>query len=198
MAKPRSQLAEAYDAPYLEYWAALGRFVHEFSRVEYLLQVLLKQLAGVADPIGRAIFSDTRAHVGKDAVKRILDARGELVAKARLESALTQLGIINGIRNDVVHWGAMHDGTDALLVSNANRVTANRVREFRLSPLDLEAMSIDLFGIGIHFIVAIQIDAAKSDDVLEHWREALKAPWLYRPAQQAPRRKSRRSRTEPS
>ena len=182
----RSPLADAADAPYLEYWAALGRFVHEFSRVERLLQMLLKQIAGVSDEVGRAIFSDTRAHAGKDAVRRILEARGVHAALQRLRPALDHLGNINGIRNNVVHWGAVHDGSDDLLVSNAHLApTENRAREFRISPRDLTAMSIDLYQIGIFFIVEMRTDAgAMTEKEMEVWAPVLKEPWLYKPPQQ--------------
>ncbi len=184
MAKPRSQLAEAYDAPYLEYWAALGRFVHEFSRVEYLLQVLLRQVADVSEPVARALFSDARVHEATAKINRVLTERGETAATARLVSPFKQLGDITRIRNNVLHWGAVHDGTDAFLVTNARTAPRDRIREFRLSVRDLEAMSVDLFGIGLHLIVAMRPDG-KPEELWNEWRAELEAPWLYKSPQQS-------------
>jgi len=88
-----------------------------------------------------------------------------------------------GIRNGIIHWGAKHDGSDELLVTNANvAISKDRLREFRISPRDLRAMSLDLFLIGIHLLDAIRGGIDRKDP---EWAQMLSATWLYKPPQQS-------------
>jgi hypothetical protein len=175
---------------YRPYWTALGRFIHEFARVEYLLQVLLRTLTGLSPEISGAIFADFRVASAKDAINRILIATDQSEAHDRLAPALDQMSTISGVRNKAVHLVASHDGQDALLVSNARLgVSPDRLREFRISPLDLEAMSLDLFRIGIQISLEIRPDLRASHP--ENWGEITLQPWLYKPQQQSTRRNPR-------
>jgi hypothetical protein len=195
MAQENSALREILEDRYGEYWAWLGKFTHEFSRVERLLQTLLRVKSGVSESVGRAIFSDLRMQASKDAVNRICDALGDAETKERLKPAFDQLGEINAVRNNLVHWGAVHDGSDALLVTNVRLIaSADRLQEFRISPRDLRAMSLDLFLIGIYVV-----DAGRA---FQFWDEPdfatmREGAWLYKPPQRSPSQKApNRGRTK--
>src|SRR5687767_63683 len=103
-------------ARYRPYWAALGEFVHAFSQVERELQELVFHLSGVSAQDGKALFHGMRVDAAKDAINRLLDARGDTEIKARLEEPFAHLGHIAGMRNNLIHWGAAEGEGEWFLV----------------------------------------------------------------------------------
>src|ERR1700722_13093198 len=86
------------------YYAALGRFVSDFSRVETTLQYALWAAAGVGRPLGPAIFSGHKIDGCLQLMKRIADAKGwELSQKEMLDEITDRLGPLNRLRNDILH-----------------------------------------------------------------------------------------------
>jgi hypothetical protein len=183
-------LASALEAPISEYWEALGRFIHEFAKVESLLITLLRDLSKTSDETAGAIFSGLRVDGAKDTINRILDATGQTDIKSRLQSPFAQLGVIAGVRNKIVHWGATYDGGEQLLVTNARLYpTAARLTEIRVGAKDIKLMTGDLFKIALYLILEIR-DYGDGDP---DWaREELKRPWLYTLPAPPPRRKETR------
>jgi hypothetical protein len=188
-------LAAAADEPYKEYWKELGRFIHMFSQTEQRLMALLAKIVGVNSKIAGAIFSGTRAESGKDLINRVLDATGRSDVKKRLEYPLAQLGVINTVRNNLVHWGAHHDGSPDLLVSNSfQSPIPDRLTEFRLGPKDMQAMQHDLVKIGFFFLLEQHPSPETGDTVRPEYDDYLAEPWLYKRPPQAPHETERRRR----
>ena len=191
MPKHQNALKALTEDPYVEYWGELGRFIHYFSRTEHTLKRLLQTLAGTSDEVSGAIFIGVRMGTAKDHINRILEAKGDAVAKNRLEGPFAQLGVIGGVRDNLVHWGAEHEGTDDLLVSNARQSPGpGRVREYRVSPRDLVAMTEDLVRINMFLVVTMR----PLDDDERIWGQYLGQPWRYKSPQQAPPKKGTRAR----
>jgi hypothetical protein len=186
-------LIAALDEPYVEYWKALGQFISEFARTEKTLQFLLRHYAEVSENVGKAIFHGTRIDAAKDHINRILEATDNLEAKNRLERPFAQLGVISGMRNNIVHWGSTRKGPDDFLVSNSSLAhTKERLREFQISPRALRAMSLDLFAISVHFVMEMR--RAGEPEIVEEFSEIVNAPWLYKPPQPTPQTKGTRAR----
>jgi len=177
------------------YWTELGRFMHEFSRVEALLVNLLRHYSGVTDAVGGAVLNGFRADAAKDAINRVLEATGRADAAKRLAPAFSHLSIIAGMRNKIVHWGATHQGDDEFLVTNAKlNPSKSRLTEIRITTGDLHAMSLDLYKIGIHFILEVRFERAQPTQTLSEVIAVLEDAWLYKPPQQAPSKNGTRAR----
>jgi adenylosuccinate lyase len=90
-----------------EYYEALGRFTDMFSQVETAIALTLWYYAKLTKDIAIIIFAGARIEVSSSYIKQLAKVTG---AKAELqhdlEYILQQLGIINGARNDIVHFGA--------------------------------------------------------------------------------------------
>jgi hypothetical protein len=61
----------------------------------------------VTPEIGAAVFSGVHIDTAMRFIRRILQVdRAHLGNYANLEAALVQLSTINGMRNDIIHYGA--------------------------------------------------------------------------------------------
>lgn len=186
---------EPTDEPYHDYWTKLGRLIHYHSLVEALVISGIHHFAEVTSGIGNAIAPGLRADGAKSALLRVLETSRNGAIAERLASPLTQFGVINTTRNNLVHWGALRDGDTGFLVTNAKRVIPSSLKEFRVSLRDLDAMHLDLYRIGVHLMCEIR------GETLDEWAEVLAGPWLYKPAQRhRPNRpkRSKRSRSSKS
>lgn len=141
-----------YKAAHAEWCAALGTFIDRFSQVELVLQRLLIRYAGVTETVGRALFHSDRVAEMKDAINRILDARGKDAAKKALEPFFAHLSVITGVRNNIVHWGGHQLESGDYIVSNLALAPIERGRGHRVSAKDLRAMTEDLEEIGAALI----------------------------------------------
>jgi len=186
------------------YYAALGRFVSEFSTVETTLHRSLWAIAGVPPPVAQAIFSSVKIDGCLQLIKRIADAKNWPTAnKERLREIIVHLGPINKLRNDILHYGVTLDLSteDAWLLSNKDFVhIPEKIRGTSITPALLEDASSDLrklFGL----IMALTFHALTPDHAngiqrqLEDSPLRLKSAWLYKPPPQAEKSdKSRKTR----
>ena len=91
------------------YYEALGRFVDFFSRVETAVTLMLRLYAKTSPEIAKVVFAGARIETGSTYIKQLAEATK--VAKEQrddLENVLQQLGIINGARNLILHYGATY------------------------------------------------------------------------------------------
>ncbi|HEY3814476.1 MAG TPA: hypothetical protein VGL66_14740 [Caulobacteraceae bacterium] len=184
-------------APSNRYALALGKFMQQFTQTEYQLVLLLRHFAGTSDEVGRAVFHGYRIDATKDAINRILDATGNMEAKVRLEEPFSRLGAINGMRNNIVHWGARWYGAPygaPFLVSN-DRIahTPERLREYAIKPDTLAEMRIDLEKIE-HLL---REECSEKPFISAHLYDARIEPWLYIPLQPSRREKAPRDGSPP-
>ncbi len=185
-----------YEEPYERYWARLGRFIHEFSAIERGMQSLLRIVVGVSDPIGGAVFSGVKAHDAMSLVNRACEAKEDEATKAELKPCFDQLGIINGVRNNIVHWGATAAEGEFLVSNRFLAHAEERVREYRVSEQDLLGMTVDLIKIGTHIgLVALRLSGERINDQLydRMVKQVVEASWLYTPPQQQPPQKPKRA-----
>ena len=187
------------DEPYKEYWSTLGTFIHAFSLTEARLLSLLRHLARIEPLIGGAMLSGVRVDAGKDYINRILEATGKTEIKQRLERPFAQLGVVNGVRNHIIHWGARHDGKGGLLVSNAFQNPAeSRLNEFRVSSDDVKHMTADLFRISALLLLE-ELPVFPPEILSDRF---LRGPWSYKPPPPSPpgtrtQRRARAQRRQP-
>ncbi len=176
------------EEPYKEYWSELGAFMHAFSNTETQLIGLLRHVSGVKPIVAGLLFSGTRQDQARDMINKILDATNRVAKKKRLEYCFAQLATISTIRNNIIHWGAIPQLNNELLISNALLFpTDNRLKEFIITPTDLRNMKLDL--IRISSMIMLETGTRKPSGPFVQW---LSEPWFYRPPQPSPPKKETR------
>jgi len=127
--------AEKKNAPYM---FALGNFISMFSALEAKLQAALWKFAGVTPPGAQAVFSGVRVNGAMQFINRLADAQNwDKARKDELQFMFAQLGIINRLRNDLLHYGAswqeLEDET--FVITNKPFVhVPERIQETRITP----------------------------------------------------------------
>lgn len=143
-----------YQAAHAAWCVALGAFLHQFAEAENHLRRLLIRLAGVTEIVGRVLFHSDRVAEMKDGINRLLEATGRDGAKSALEPFFAHLTVINGVRNNIVHWGGHQLESGDYLVSNLHMAPIERARGHRVSAADLRAMTDDLASISAALLIA--------------------------------------------
>jgi hypothetical protein len=177
-AEELKQYRETIATQYKDYMLALGRFVTEFSNVEALIQKALWQFAGVPEPTAQAVFSGTRTDGCIQFINRIAAAQNwSEPRKKELEHIFSQLGMINKLRNDILHYGSMMtEPLDGLwLISNKPFVhLPERIQEICVTPNLLEDATSDLRTIQWFLYVIMGTDGASIFD------PETRRTWLYK------------------
>jgi hypothetical protein len=132
------------------YYESLGRFVDMFARVETTITIALWTYANTMPDIARVIFAGAKIEVSCAYMRQLAQARGYPQAILDdLENVLQQLGIINGVRNAILHYGATSVETGNAVVSNAFKAKGEPTI-FPISPTLLDEMYWDLRKIMTH------------------------------------------------
>lgn len=178
-----------YTAAHDEWTAALGKFVYQFAEVEHHLRRLLMRYCKVTDTVGRALFHSDRVAELKDAINRVLEATGRNSEKAALEQFFSHLTLINGVRNNIVHWGGHQLESGDYIVSNLHLAPIERGRGHRVNAKDMANMAEDLADICAALVIARE--RAKFPGNLTVVAYSLPASWQYKPRPLPPLRKPR-------
>ena len=135
-----------------EYYGALGRFVDMFSRAEAAVALTLWHYAKTSPEIAKVVFAGTKTDVASTYLKQLAKATGaSKELRDDLEDVLQQLGIINGARNAILHYGAEPES-----VARGNAIVSNALKAkgepdtFPISPAILMRMLADLYKIIAH------------------------------------------------
>lgn len=132
------------------YYEALGRFVDMFARVETAITLTLWAYAKTKPEIAKVIFAGAKIEIGSTYIKQLSEASGApQEARDDLLDVLQQVGIINGVRNNVLHYGAVSVAEGNAIVSNALKAKGEPT-EFPISPAALDSMTVDLRKITFH------------------------------------------------
>jgi hypothetical protein len=180
------------------YYEALGRFIDIFTRVETAITLTLWAYAKTKPNIAKVIFAGTKIDVGSSYIKQLAEMTGASQdARNDLNNVLQQLGIINGVRNSILHYGAGSVAEGNAIVSNELKAKGNPI-VFPISPTALNHMALDLRKITIHLYYRHLgrpqplgiLGRATLDDVLH-------SPWLYK-YPSPPKRQSKKGEDPPS
>jgi hypothetical protein len=180
------------------YMRAVGEFVARFSEVEKRLQITLWELAGVPPPIAQAVFSGIRVEGAMQFINRIADAQQwEAPRKKTLQYLFSQLGKINRLRNDLLHYGSTNEIPDNLHWIITNKEFAHvpdRVFKIRITQEIIDNATYDLSKITLHLILFTWHgdDKPDAETVLA---PILQASWRYKPPSRD--RALRKSRSRP-
>jgi hypothetical protein len=127
---------------------SLGMLMSEFSRVETVQAQFIAFQAKLEPPIARALLSGLRLDAGASMVRRLYEATGRDIEQS-LSKALAQLLLINGVRNDLVHYGAVLDGPKPYVTNVRAAHTAERIRITEVDDEALAMMTADLSSINL-------------------------------------------------
>lgn len=171
-----------------EFYRALGQLVTTFSRVEGNIQRVLWHLVGVRPPTAQVVFSGVRTDAAMKYINRLADAlkwpdkwRGEC------QFIFSQLGQINLLRNEILHYGSSFETKDIWTVSNkrAAHIPEN-IRVLRITPAVLNDASTDLEKIDFHLdaLALSESEIIEAEGYCPPFAQARKRAWRYKPPQQ--------------
>lgn len=131
-----------------EYYKELGVLVSMFPAVEVSMFALLAALCGARRELALALFADVRIDSAMTTARRLLAAREEVFGKSELQSlterwlhyAFDQLGIINGIRNQIIHHGLGEVSASFEKVTISNRFRARSEAHLTEIPISAEIL----------------------------------------------------------
>jgi hypothetical protein len=163
------------------YYEALGRFVQMFAEVEKIISQTLWFYAGTKAAVAKIIFAGTQSETAAGYIKAVAKAtNASNESLDDLENVLQQFGIIRGVRNDILHYGAKFIAEGKGLVSNAWKAKAEPT-EFPISADALLHMEKDLRKIiahmGYRHLGRAPPKSAFGQKILD---EALHSPWRYK------------------
>jgi hypothetical protein len=131
-----------------DYHRSLGEFVAIFSQVESTLVRSLWVLAHMEAPYAQAVLSGVRVDGAMGYINRIAEAEGwPKERKGDWQRIFTQLGLLNKLRNDLLHHGAAMFGR--VWVVSIEKIVHHpaRMREINFTPKILRAARADLSAI---------------------------------------------------
>ena len=166
-----------------EFLIQLGKFVLDFAEIERFMHIFLHGMAGVRESIGPALLSGIRLDQAQSLINRILDTEEDTFNKSYLKRHFDQLGVINQVRNNILHYGADFQDRNTVVVSN--RIVAHipsRVREYEVTTHDLKSMSKDLQIIKTAIFVTLGRETLPPE-MLDHYLSIAQTSWLYKQAQ---------------
>jgi hypothetical protein len=125
------------------YYEALGRFVQIFAEVEKTVWQTLVRYVGVPTEVAKIVLTSGKVDQCATHIKQVAKAASApKESQDDLEDILQQLGIINGARNDILHYGATEIAEGRGMVSDAWKAKSQPT-EFPISPTALEEMAED-------------------------------------------------------
>ena len=168
------------------YYDALGRFVTAFSQVETTLLRALWTLARLQAPYAQAVLSGVRIEGAMGLINRIADAEKWAPEKRQdWQKIFAHIGLINKLRNDILHYGTTVFGSVRVVSNEAVAHTPERVREIHIAPKILDKATEDLWDIFMFLMVlgGAEIYGRKPATILRDLRR--RKTWRYKQPPQA-------------
>jgi hypothetical protein len=165
---------------------ALGNFLTRFSEIEALMQRTLWRLAGVGPPTAQALFSGVRLEAAMQYISRIAAAeQWNAHRKAQIQHIFSQLGLINKLRNHILHYGAEPEGPNTWIITNKHFAhVPQNVSRIAISPTTLDDARYDLDKIEYHLIFLVSGTSVRAPDQ-EEIDAVLGRAWRYKSPPQA-------------
>jgi hypothetical protein len=163
------------------YYEALGGFIDMFARVETAITLTLWAYAKTNQNIAKIIFAGAKIEISSKYIKQLADVTDSpKETRDDLDAVLQQLSIINGVRNDIVHFGATSITEGRAIVSNALKAKG-KPTVFPISPTALDNMTADLLKIIFHLNYRhLGRSIPLSAFVLDALDKVLHSPWRYK------------------
>lgn len=170
------------------YELALGRLMIAWADAEKELYRVLIAYSGVTDPVARALFSGTRMKDMTTFIKAIdFNAPLPVDRSADLAHVFPQIGIINDIRNHLVHYSSSsysYKDPKHRIVANERPSRYGSVAGYEISAEIIDQITQDLYAISNHLNMH---HGRQRRGPFTPWRENdptdPPTPWLYKQLQ---------------
>jgi hypothetical protein len=178
-----------------KYWQSVGQFVSTFSSLEVTMQLALWSFSGLSNRMARALLSgSTRVDAAMNLINKIAATQKWKKSKrAELNAIFSQLGHINKLRNDLLHYGATSaKNKDEWIISNrAVEDTKKRIRTTKITTEALSRLSRDVLNIQLRLSLLTwgHLMQPKTRQIFGRVRQE---PWQYKFRQRVARRRKRR------
>jgi hypothetical protein len=165
-----------------EYHKTLGEFVSKFSEVEANLISALWHFAGVQRPIAQAVLTGTKVEGAISFINRVADAKHwRKSRRASFKEFSDQFGLINKLRNDILHNGSNWTASQTWTVTNRFFAHApSKIRTYPVSADLLKRAKSDLELIETKLILFTWGYAMKPKTKRD-FKESALHPWQYKP-----------------
>lgn len=178
------------------YYEALGRFVDMFAQVETAITLTLRHYAKTSTEVAKVILVGSKIDGSAKFIKQLAYATGvSQELRDDLEDVIQQLGIINGVRNDILHYGANFVAEGQGKVSNALKAKGDP-SSFPITPKALYLMTADLNKIAFHLNYK-HLNQDRPQRRLNALRldveDVLRSSWLYKHPPQTNKRPTKDS-----
>ncbi len=173
-----------YQKVTVPFYVSLGRFLHQYSVLENTTLIVLINVSGVTDKVGKSVHSGTRVKGAIDYINRILDATDRQALKSSFKPYFDHIGLLTSMRDDILHYGAVYDHRrNALVVSNQRVAhTADKLRTFEVDPPMLDAMATDAQRAVCGLTLALTASGGRvPPDALAYLQSQVAVPWQYKP-----------------
>ena len=180
------------------YYMALGEFVSAFSEAEFMVQLLLWQRCKIDYTTSLVFFRGMGLKQQIDAI-RAIHKEHQTDIDPVLDEALSQLVVILGVRNDILHFGFhLQEGDEVAYVRNHKRTQdPKKIKEIPISPKILRDMVLDLSKINYRVGLFTDLTLAELDTKTfeEQKKNLSRIPFLYKlPSQEKKSRKNRHTK----
>jgi hypothetical protein len=166
------------------YHEALGRFIDRFSRAEATIEYVLRHYAKTGPRVAVVIFSGVRMEAAVTFIRKLApDAAISTEARAHLLDMLQQLNVINGARNNLLHFGAESIAEGSGFVTNELKRARGKATVFPISPETLDQMTDDLKAIIIHLLLDHAGRPALSPNTRALLLASMPSAWRYKHAE---------------
>ena len=165
-----------------QYHQALGEFVSVFSEVETNLLSALWYLAGVESPTAQAVLTGHTVEGAISLINRLGDAeQWPESRKQQFKKFADHLGLINKLRNDILHNGSNWTSSQTWTVTNRHFAhIPSRIRSYPVAAKVLRNARRDLQKIEGDLILFAWGHAMPAP-ALRNFQHASLQPWLYTP-----------------
>lgn len=173
-----------------EYFLSLGEFVTVFAGAERALFFLSGMILRLPLSVAQAVFGGSaRVKESTDrlnrAVRSILQEQPNnnilTRVKTGLDRALPQLGLINTVRNEILHYGITDNQDEHWTVTNSH-LRPDSPSEFKVSANILSDMTYDTRSIIMILAECMgQIDRQSTGES-KPYLDLLQQPWRYKPS----------------
>jgi hypothetical protein len=165
-----------------EYHQALGEFVSVFSEVETNLLSALWYLAGLESPTAQAVLTGHKVEGAISLINRLGDAKQwPEPRKQQFKKFADHLGLINKLRNDILHNGSNWTSSQTWTITNRRFAhIPSRIRSYPVTTELLRNARRDLQKIEGDLIL-FTWGHAMPQPTLRNFQHASLHPWLYKP-----------------
>ena len=127
------------------FFSDLGLFVLLFAQAESLLWSAIWATSGMELKAAQALLSGIRVNDGIGLLGRLLDVQEPIVkAKKEVKEALRQLGIINKVRNDILHYGIDLNRKEKIITNQMKALSRSRITRTKISSSVIAFMVSDV------------------------------------------------------